>query len=251
MTLKINCPVCNTELTWEGVDLVCSNLNCGNRDEKDLIHWVSYIGDVDGLGKKLKNRVLEDNNITNLEDLYTKGFEDNFDNTSTGKKYSKFHRSLFVDKIDINLAMFSLNIPRFGWTTVCKIKWTELIIEDLSKKIINSELQSQLTPSTLKSLKENLHKCSILKYILSRLQYVTDDKAAPIRGKVAITGSLSIVRKEFEKILTENGWTLEGIGKETDFLITNQSSSSSKFKYAIANNIPIVSEQEFLEKYIR
>jgi DNA ligase (NAD+) len=67
--------------------------------------------------------------------------------------------------------------------------------------------------------------------------------------KFCITGTLSMKRSDLQKLIKENGGVaVSSVSKATDFLITNDTeSSSSKFKKAKELNIPIINEDKFLE----
>lgn len=249
--LPTKCPICGEELIFKGLDLVCANPNCGNRTEKDLMYWMSYIGDVEGLGSKMKSQWLEENEIDSLEDLYSRSRNSfSFKDSITGQKLAQMADKLFVEPIDVYLAIFSLNVPRLGWTTVKKINWTKENVELLSKGTVSNDLKAEFTNSVYNSVIQEIKKFELLGNILTRLQFPSDDTAVNQKGKVAITGALSMRRKDFEKLLTENGWELASIGKDTKYLITNQLSSSSKSKYAIANKIPVISESDFVRLHL-
>jgi DNA ligase (NAD+) len=67
--------------------------------------------------------------------------------------------------------------------------------------------------------------------------------------KFCITGQLSRKREEIENdIKTHGGSIVSSVSKNTDYLITNESvSSSSKFVKAQELKIPVISELEFLK----
>jgi DNA ligase (NAD+) len=73
-------------------------------------------------------------------------------------------------------------------------------------------------------------------------------KDSPFKQKkVCITGSLSRKRSEIEKDLRELGAiVVSSVSKNTHYLLTNDKTpSSSKFKKAMALDIPVISEEEF------
>jgi DNA ligase (NAD+) len=72
----------------------------------------------------------------------------------------------------------------------------------------------------------------------------------PLQGmKFCITGELSMPRGEFEKLIKQNGGVMvSSVSKNTSYLITNETdSSSSKFVKAKDLGIPIVSEAKLLK----
>jgi DNA ligase (NAD+) len=71
----------------------------------------------------------------------------------------------------------------------------------------------------------------------------------PFMGKtLCVTGRLEhFTRDSINAKITELGAKASGsVSKKTDYLITNEASGSSKYKKAIELNIPILTEQEFL-----
>ncbi|MGN1176238.1 MAG: BRCT domain-containing protein, partial [Roseburia sp.] len=73
-----------------------------------------------------------------------------------------------------------------------------------------------------------------------------------ISGKTfCVTGAFhTMKRSEIEKIITERGGKLSSsVSKKTDFLLTNDAGSgSTKALKAAELGIPVMSEEEFLEK---
>ena len=67
--------------------------------------------------------------------------------------------------------------------------------------------------------------------------------------RFCITGELSMPRGEFEKLIKKNGGVMvSSVSKNTNFLITNETdSTSSKFVKAKDLGIPIVSEAKLLK----
>ena len=67
--------------------------------------------------------------------------------------------------------------------------------------------------------------------------------------KFCVTGTLTMKRTELQKMIKANGGIVQSaVSKETDYLITNDTeSSSSKFKKAKDFNIPIITEEQFFE----
>jgi DNA ligase (NAD+) len=72
----------------------------------------------------------------------------------------------------------------------------------------------------------------------------------PLTGqKFCITGELSMARGEFEKLIKKNGGVMvSSVSKNTSYLITNETeSSSSKFVKAQSLKIPIISEDDLIK----
>ena len=74
-------------------------------------------------------------------------------------------------------------------------------------------------------------------------------KENPFNGKtLCVTGKLDhFTRDGINAKISELGAkAASSVSKNTDYLITNEASGSSKYKKAVELNIPIITEQEFL-----
>ena len=72
----------------------------------------------------------------------------------------------------------------------------------------------------------------------------------PFTGKsICVTGKLNHFTRDSinEKIVSLGAKAVGSVSKKTDYLITNESSGSSKYKKAIELNVPIITEDEFLK----
>jgi DNA ligase (NAD+) len=76
-----------------------------------------------------------------------------------------------------------------------------------------------------------------------------ETKENPFSGKtLCVTGKLNhFTRDSINAKISELGAKAAGsVSKNTDYLITNEASGSSKYKKAVELNIPIITEDEFL-----
>jgi DNA ligase (NAD+) len=72
----------------------------------------------------------------------------------------------------------------------------------------------------------------------------------PFNGKtICVTGKLNSFTRDTinEKIISLGAKAVGSVSKKTDYLITNESSGSSKYKKAVELNISIITENEFLK----
>ena len=85
-----------------------------------------------------------------------------------------------------------------------------------------------------------------MNFILLEEYSVVDN---PFTGKsICVTGKLNHFTRDSinEKIVSLGAKSASSVSKKTDYLITNESSGSSKYKKATELNIPIITEEEFL-----
>lgn len=252
--LPNKCPVCNGDLEWKGVDLVCNNDNCKNKTYSNLMVWSDIIGKVDGLGRNLKESFFEECDIESLEDFYNKPLFYN-NSTATGKKIEKFVDKMIFDNVDVVDALCALNIPRLGRSSAEKLVQNKDICEkfikySITRKIDQSTIESInniVGPATAKQILD-VDRLEPLKYVVDRLIYPTiEDKSG--NKKIAVTGSLEgVSRKEFENIIAEKGYSLTSNLKEAEYLVTNNPDpTSSKGKKAKELNVPIITQNEFMK----
>ncbi len=270
------CPYCHSELKWNGVHLQCVNPNCRNTTVQDTMIWTNELAPVDGLAETLKEKLFINvfGEVPTVEKLMSSDASCDFVIISQGRIYGKTQLTKFYtmlkclntcENISLVTAIRALNIPRFGDVNAAKLaQYPDYVHELLNLSIDGScadglkaaNLESELTyavgKANTESLFANLDKITRLRFIESRIDWSVPTEDAELRGKVAITGKLSVKRADFEKELIAAGYTPADIAKDTKFLITdNPDSSSSKNKKANAWGIVKIRESEFREKYLK
>lgn len=256
--LPTKCPCCGAELEWNGVHLQCPNIECADADVQDTLIWMKHIAPWDGLGDTLKLTYLNEmfgDDIT-IDKIYEHGpFSESELNTGLVKKteFRKMFNALFTNQVKLCDAIQALNIPRFGDVTSRKLAEYPTIVQ-LAITCSNSgetcsDFSSEIGEANFQSMRANLHKFSRLLFIIDNIIWKSDKKGN--KGKVAITGKLSVKRAVFEEELRNAGYTLGSISKDTKFLITDDpSSSSEKNKKADAWGITKITEQEFRQNHM-
>lgn len=249
------CPVCGSKLKWSGVDVVCDNPECASREYRDLECWINNIGKVDGISTTLKFKFLDELGVKSVDYLYNKRYTLSGDGTQRDL-FRKVLSKLYDESIDIVDALCALNIPRLGRTTASKMAVDKKMVISLAHEacvngVITTDISNIVGQATMKSIMSHSSKFSRLVYIENMIDMseksVVDNTSAI---KVAVTGSLSVKRSVFEKMLSDNGFVLTGVKKDTMYLITDDpNSGSSKNKLADKLGVKKVTEQEFREIY--
>ena len=275
--LITHCPDCGEELQWEGVHLKCMNPICGNAILQDALIWINSIAPVDNFGDKLRIKFLQKyisgeisvESIMDCEELVKIAVlcMDKHPSPLISKQlilFSMMCNALFNKPVLASDAIKALNIPRFGDITSEKLaSYPHLVKEIFSlSQAINSddtyvipdnfldELIRCIGVANGQSIIDNIKKFYRLRFVYNRIVWNSSSNSAEVKGKVAITGKLSVKRSEFEKALKLAGWSVGEITKDTDYLITdNPNSSSSKNKKADQLGIIKITESEFISKY--
>lgn len=265
--LPTHCPECNTPLEWDGVSLKCPNTNCSNAAKQDLIVWLDNIAPVKGLGNSIRFKFLEafltsdeDLSIETVMNFPATGRHLYFSGAKGGHKQliAEMLNKLFNTNIWIpsQKAIQALNVPRFGELTAEKFSENRDLFRAIMECACSGcelpDYSNILGVANMASVREHLSKFKRLQYIWDRIDF-TKSSGTIIgeKGKVAITGKLSIKRSEFEKELRAAGYAPAEISKDTKFLITdNPNSSSSKNKKADQWGIEKITELDFRHRYM-
>lgn len=277
--LITHCPDCGDELQWEGVHLKCMNPICGNAILQDALIWINNIAPLDNFGDKLRIKFLQKyisgeisvESIMDCEELVKIAVlcMDEHPSPLISKQlilFSMMCNALFNKPVLASDAIKALNIPRFGDITSEKLaSYPHLVKEIFSlSQAVNSddtyvipdnfldELIRCIGVANGQSIINNIKKFYRLRFVYNRIVWNSSSNSAEIKGKVAITGKLSVKRSEFEKELKLAGWSVGEISKDSKFLITdNPDSSSSKNKKADEWGIPKITEYDFRFNYLK
>lgn len=256
--IPTTCPVCGAELIRDGVHIKCPNPDCSDIQIQDLLVWCNNIAPTDGLGDTLKLKFFEEvhnavdipisiDGAYKMAQLYD-GAKLTSDAGTQFKLFTKMLSGLMHNKVSVISALKALNIPRLGDATA------ELLSrypEDI-KKLMNGEIPNDLAKignANSESIIKHKDKFQRLHYIKENLVF-EDVSSNNEKIKVAITGSLSVPRKQFEQLLNDNGFILGDITKDTKYLLTDDPNSGSA-KNAKADKLGVtkITEADFRARF--
>lgn len=254
-----NCPICNSVLSWNGVHLQCKNSNCDNAIVQDTLVWINTLAPLDNFGDTLRlkylSMYLEDISIESIMDGSILKFIDKPTELVQDTLFYEFIHLLYENPISLESAIISLNIPRFSTRNSAKLA----NYPDIVKRLIAVSNEEQKVDSLLDiygyigdansdSLIENIHKFKRLNLILDRIVWSNSES----KGKVAITGKLSVKRSQFNDELRQFGYILvSSVTQDVMYLITdNPNSSSSKNLQADNYGITKITESQFRKQFM-
>lgn len=274
--LPTHCEYCGSKLEWDSVNLVCNNPNCNHIENERLKAWCMNLAPIDGLGWKTITKCLENSyyryhydnkrfdmfDIMNLEQIpgvtYGKGEQGTFNQMLDILQHGTFKLSQFL---------LALNIPGLGkisakrWEEAGNARYLCDCIATCTIYSFDSEYDQLLTiiqdknvvNSLLNEYNKHFRECYEL--IFDRIITSCEEQVeeTSFKGKVVITGSLSIKRSEFEIILEKNGWELiNNLTKDVKYLITNTpDSGTTKNKKADELNITKITEEDFIRNVLK
>jgi len=252
------CPSCSSLLEIEDIWLYCINENCPAKVKEEILNYVQKSGIEDVSDKRL-DEMLSKKLIESIPDLYKLMHDDflNLDKVKdklATKMYENIQKSKeqslaqFISAIGVEGVSFtkSEKIIAQGYNTIEKI--LALDLDSMMKIEGFAERSSQLFLYSLHK-KKNL----IQQLIKAGIKIKADELSTgegPLQGfKFCITGELSMPRGDFEKLIKKNGGIMvSSVSKNTSYLITNETdSSSNKFVKAKSLSVPIISEDQLLK----
>lgn len=260
--LPENCK-CGFKLTRQGPDLMClDNPVCEYKDQESLVYFISAL-DIMGISDKIIAKIREAGLVQEPADFYKLTVEDLLQVEGFAKKSSENAIKSIQTARKIPLAKFltALGLKRGGAVKCQEVARKFGSLENvLNAKASDLMVEKGWADKSAEDFVESLkNKKRVIQNLLNYVVVLDDDsqklvnlqKLHPYYGKnICITGALSKPREEY-KILLESvgGKLVSSVSSKTDFLVCNETSSSSKYKDALKYNVQIIKEQEFLEKF--
>ena len=265
-----HCPVCGAHTLIKQdkatKTLICTNANCKAQRLNAFVHFTKRDAmNIEGLSEATIDKLLERGYLEDFSSLYhLERYEEEIKNMEGFGKRSYANLIQSIEKSrEVKMAqfLFALGIAQIGLGTaklICKYFGNDLsqiqqaTAEDLM--VIDG-----IGPITAKELSEyfNLEENQkMLENLLKEIHFVqeTVDEVtnSTIAGKTfVVTGDVNHFknRKELQAQIEALGGKVTGsVSKSTHYLINNDNTSgSSKNKKAKELNIPIITEEEFLE----
>lgn len=267
-TWPSECPVCGGATAIkhnnESEVLICTNLECDGKKLAQFTHFVSRkCMNIDGLSEKTLELLISHGFLHNFKDIYhlSEHTDKLYSLDGLGKKSVQNLLDSIEKSRNVKLENFiaALGIPNIGSSAAkiissfCKgdiynwfnaffnnFDWTKLDeFGDTMAYNIEEYLQSHV--ANIEELADEMH------FIVENISSSSEN----LSGKsFCITGSLTHYpnRDTLVKAIEDNGGKyVSGVSKKTDYLINNDTTSTSgKNKKAIELNIPIISEQDFI-----
>lgn len=264
------CPVCGgeTEVVTENASevLMCTNPNCLGKLLGRLKFFTSKPAlNIEGLSEATLEFLIDEGWVKSFRDLYKletapgvvyrwkltdgygeKSVEKILDaiESSRDVRLENFICALSIDGVGKSASKtisdaFNGDFNAFYKAFEDGYNWSELA--DIGDKTA-SNIAKYLTENE----EEIVDLASEMRFIILKKTEVAEN---PFMGKtLCVTGKLNYFSRDgINARISELGAKTAGsVSKNTDYLITNEASGSSKYKKALELNIPIITEQEFL-----
>lgn len=269
------CPVCGTPTVVEKAErsgtetLHCTNPDCSAKHIKKYARFVSKAGmDIDGFSIETIVKFLNHNIISGFSDIYHVSDKretivelDGFGGKSFENLVNAVEKSRDAEPVHL---IYALCIPMIG-TDAAKRIVNQIGFDGFLKRIQKRESLDDLDgigPERSNSILQwaaSERNMDELEQILSEIRLRRPDVIPEENGALTgmtfvITGSLSHFKNRNElkaRIETMGGKVAGSVSSKTAFLINNDNTSqSSKNKKAQSLGIPILTEDEFIARFM-
>jgi len=262
-----HCPECGTELIrkeGEAQHFCPNDTGCPTQITGRIQHFISRKAmDIEGMGSETVELLFKEGLIANYADLYTltkeqvvpleRMAEKSAENLVNGVAASK--------SIPFERVLFALGIRYVGETVAKKLAKAyknidalmvatqeELIaVDEIGERIAESVIRFFAEPSNV-TLVERL-KSYGLQFSLSEEQL--ENQTDKLKGQTFVVSGVfeSISRNDLKKLIEDNGGKVaSSISSKTSFVVAGDNMGPSKKTKAESLGVPIISEQEFMEK---
>ena len=250
------CPDCSSELLIEDIMIKCQNLDCPSRVVNSIIYFASKnCLNIDGLGDKIVELLVNEKKIFDILDLYSLKYED-LENLE-GFKEKKINNLLNAIENSKNSELYrvltALGIEHIGEVaskSICSKFGLDLVDVSFEDLISIDGIGEQMANSFLEFFRVNREFVLKLFDILKPKVTIKEEaKDNPFKNKtVVITGTMSKSRDEIKLFLEDLGAKVSSsVSKKTDFLIYGED-AGSKYDKAIEFGIEILTEDEMYSK---
>ena len=273
--IPTKCPVCHAEATVKESEsgtktLHCSNPHCAAKQIKKFARFVSKEGlNIEGISEQTIWRLVNEGLISEYADFYhlnDHAYEiaawDGFGKKSVTNMLESVRKSRQTDGRHL---LYALNIPLCGGDVAKKLIErypVKELIETARLCMFDDEFASidgigpEKSAKFIGWFKDDTNFAHVQK-LMKELEIVEQE---PVEKGSACDGLTFVItgdvhhyknRNELKAYIESQGGKVTGsVSKSTNFLINNDAASqSSKNKKAHELNIPIITEDEFIEKF--
>lgn len=257
-----SCPVCGSHVVRLEGEAVhrCQNLSCPAQLKEGIRHFASKGAmDIDGLGEKLVEQLVDKGLVKNVADFYTLTKEQIAGLERMADKSAQNIVNALEKSKNVELArlIFALGIRHVG-EHVSRVLANEFKSLDNLKQATTEQLQNtreigpQVAQSVFQFFNEQQNIETLDRLLASGVKIAvieTPTENGKFSGKTFVfTGSLQLfTRDEAEQMVTKlGGHAASSVSSKTDYVVIGEN-AGSKAQRARELDIPILSERAFRE----
>lgn len=259
--LPENCPSCGAHLIWEGDHLICPNKSdCPAQTENTLIHFFKTLGNVDGFGPKVIEKITNQG-IKHIHEIYqiakNQFVEFGFGDKTSQNLIDQLQASRQIEIEDWRF-LAAFGVTRLAGGNCEKllrhhalVQVFEISVEDMVKIDGFAQLSAEAIVEGLANVREEFFKVYNLGFNLSVTPKESDRESSdsPIAGAiVGFTGSMQQgSRDDMEKNAKALGAKVaKSVTSKTTYLVTGDKVGETKINAARDKGVKVLTEQEYL-----
>lgn len=248
-----NCPKCESELLIEDILIKCQNLDCPSRVVNSIIYFASKnCLNIDGLGNKIVELLVEKAKIKDVLDLYSLKYED-LDGLESfkEKKINNLLNAIEATKgAELSRVINALGIEHIGEVAskqICLEFGLGILDVTFEQLEALDGFGEQMANSLLEFIRVNR---AVVEKLFEIIKPTVEEKVVveenPFKGKtVVLTGTMSVSRGIVKKELEALGAKVAGsVSKKTDYLVYGED-AGSKYDKAIDLGVKTLTEEQY------
>lgn len=265
--MATNCPICGSKIVRKEEEAAhyCLNVNCPARKIENIIHFASRDAmNIEGLGEVVVEDIYNEGFIKDITDIYN--LEKYHDELSLlegfgPKMLENLYSSVNESKNNsLERLLFALGIRQIGAKTAKilarKYKNIDSLMQATVEELTNiNDIGSTIASSIVAYFKdkENIEIINKLKNYGVNMTYLDNKNISEdeffLDKTFVLTGTLYEITRDKASQLIEDlgGKTSSSVSKKTNYVIAGEN-AGSKYDRAISLKIPIITEEEFMDK---
>ncbi len=261
------CPICHSAVERREVldkkqgksaGLFCSNPRCYAQEQERLRHFVSkHAFDIDGLGEKIVEQLVDEGLIKNAADIFNlkKGDVEGLEGFAEKSAQNLVDAIAAAREVTLARFIFALGIPHVGEETALRFASVFKTFKKF-EEATEQELQEvpDVGPRVAQSVQEYFSQAENIELIEELLAngvivkpFESSKKPQKFVGQTFVfTGSLQTMsRDEAEDLVRQFGGEASGsVSKKTTYVVAGES-AGSKLDKARSLGVSVISEDEF------
>jgi DNA ligase (NAD+) len=250
-----NCPKCDSELLVEDILIKCQNLDCPSRVVNSIIYFASKnCMNIDGLGNKIVELLVNKEKIKDVLDLYSLKYED-LDGLESfkDKKINNLLNAIEATKgSELSRVINALGIEHIGEVAskqICLEFGLDILDVTFEQLEALDGIGEQMANSLLEFIRVNRAVIEkLFEIIKPTVEQKVEVQENPFKDKtIVLTGTMQVSRSIVKKELEGFGAKVAGsVSKKTDYLIYGED-AGSKYDKAVSLNVSTMTYEEYLE----
>ena len=260
--MPLRCPVCDSHierLADEAVARCSGGLFCGAQRKQALIHFAHRRAlDIEGLGEKIVDQLVDQNLVRTPADLYRLGFAALANLERMGEKSADNLIQAINASRNTTLArfIFALGIRHVGETTAKDLanhyQTMHALMDASMDDLLTVKDVGPVVADSIISFMQEAHNREVIEQLLaSGMQLAVEEKiiSAAVAGKTfVLTGTFpTLTRDEAKDLLEKAGAKVAGsVSKKTDYVVAG-TDAGSKLTKAEELGVPVIDEATMLD----